>query len=73
MHSLLIYFQRYARFYPESLLKLYSCVLFKILITIFLLFRRADLTASALLQGIRSEGPRIHALRLASAATSTCE
>jgi hypothetical protein len=28
-------------------------------------FRRADLTASASLQGIRSEGPRLHALCLA--------
>jgi len=31
------------------------------------------ITASASLQGIRSEGPRLHALRLASAATSACE
>jgi len=29
------------------------------------------LTASALLQGIRGEGPQLHALRLASAAIST--
>jgi len=34
--------------------------------------RRADLTASALLQGIRGEGAQLHTLRLASAATSTC-
>jgi len=31
--------------------------------------RRADLTASALLQGIRGEGPQLHTLRLASAAS----
>ena len=32
-------------------------------------YRRADLTSSALLQGIRGEGPQLHALRLASAAS----
>jgi len=36
-------------------------------------YRRADLTASALLQGIRGEGPQLHTLRLASAAISTRE
>jgi len=36
-------------------------------------FRRADLTASALLQGIRGEGPQLYTLRLASAAISTRE
>jgi hypothetical protein len=45
--------------------------LFLILIAIFLPFRRADLTASASLQGIRGERPQLHTLRLASAATST--
>ena len=44
-----------------------------ILIAIFLPLRQADLTASALLQGTRGEGPQLHTLRLASAATSTCE
>jgi len=44
-------------------------LLFLILIAIFLPFRRADLTVSALLQGIRSEGPQLHPLRLASAAS----
>jgi hypothetical protein len=44
-----------------------------ILIAIFLPFRQADLTASALLQGTRGEGPQLRTLRLASAATSTCE
>jgi hypothetical protein len=39
----------------------------------FLPFRRADFTASALLQRIRSEIPQLHPLRLASAATSTRE
>jgi len=47
--------------------------LFSILIAVFLPFRRADLAASALLQDIRSEGPRLHALCLVSAATSTRE
>jgi hypothetical protein len=32
-------------------------------------YRRADLASSALLQGIRGEGPQLHTLRLASAAT----
>jgi len=44
-----------------------------ILIAIFLLLRRADLTASASLQGIRSEGPRLNTLCLASATISTRE
>jgi hypothetical protein len=43
------------------------------LIAIFLPSRRANLTASASLQGIRSEGPHLHALRLTSAATLTRE
>jgi len=47
--------------------------MFFIHIAIFHPLRQADLTASASLQGIRSEGPPLHALRLASAATSTCE
>jgi len=47
-----------------------------ILIAIFLPYRQdrqADLTASALLQGTRGEGPQLRTLCLASAATSTCE
>jgi len=44
-----------------------------ILIVLFLPYRQADLTASALLQGICGEGPQLHTLRLASAATSTRE
>jgi hypothetical protein len=47
--------------------------LFLILIAIFLPFRRADLTASASLQGTCGEGPQLHTLCLASAATSTRE
>jgi len=47
--------------------------LFLILIAIFLLSERADLTAPASLQGIRGEGPQLHTLCLASAATSTRE
>jgi len=39
----------------------------------FLPSGRADFTASALLQRIRSEIPQLHPLRLASAATSTRE
>jgi len=44
-----------------------------ILIAIFLPYRQADLTASALLQGTRGEGPQLRTLCLASAATSACE
>jgi hypothetical protein len=47
--------------------------LFLILIAIFLPYRRADLYASASLQGIRSEGPQLHTLCLAPAAISTRE
>ncbi|MEA3420512.1 MAG: hypothetical protein U9Q97_02395 [Acidobacteriota bacterium] len=39
----------------------------------FLPFRRADLPASAALQPIRGEGPQLHALCLAFAATSNRE
>ncbi len=39
----------------------------------FFLYERADLTASALLQRIRGEGPQLHPLRLVSAASSTRE
>jgi hypothetical protein len=49
--------------------EMFLFVLTFILIAIFLPFRQADLTASASLQGIRSEGPHLHALCLASAAT----
>jgi hypothetical protein len=49
--------------------EMFLFVLTFILIAIFLPCRRAYLTASALLQGIRSEGPLLHALCLASAAT----
>jgi len=44
-----------------------------ILIAIFLPFRRADLTAPALLQDARGEVPQLRTLRLASAANSTRE
>jgi len=36
-------------------------------------FGQADSTASAVLQAIRSETPRLHSLRLAYAANSACE
>jgi len=39
----------------------------------FLPFRRADLTPSASLQGIRGGKPQLHTLRLALAAISTRE
>jgi hypothetical protein len=48
-------------------------VIILILIAIFLPLRQADLTASALLQDTRGEGPKLRTLCLASAATSTCE
>jgi hypothetical protein len=35
-------------------------------------FSQADFTASAVLQAIRSETPRLHGLRLAPAANSAC-
>jgi len=44
-----------------------------ILIAIFLPLRQADLTASALLQGTRGEGPQLRTLCLAFAAISACE
>ena len=47
--------------------------LFLILIAIFLPFRRADLTASASLQGTCGEVPQLRTLCLASAATSARE
>jgi len=71
--SLSIYFHRHTSFYQEPCLECFFLLTFFILIAIFLPLRRADLAASASLQGIRSEGPRLHALRLASAATSTRE
>jgi hypothetical protein len=52
--------------------KLFSVFTF-ILIAIFLPYRQADLTASALLQGTSGEGPQLRTLCLASAAISTCE
>jgi len=48
-------------------------VMILILCNHILPYKRVDLTASALLQGIRGEGPQLHTLRLASAATSTRE
>jgi len=56
-------------------MKIENVFLFKylILIAIFLPLRQADLDAFASLQDIRSEAPRLHALCLASAATSTRE
>jgi hypothetical protein len=44
-------------------------VIILILCNHILPYRRADLASSALLQGIRGEGPQLHTLRLASAAT----
>jgi hypothetical protein len=49
--------------------ELFLIVVTFILIAIFLPFRQADFTASASLLGTRSEGPHLHALCLASAAT----
>jgi len=59
-------------FFKNNVLNIFSVCIF-ILIAIFLPFRQADLAASASLQGIRSEGPRLHALCLASKATSSRE
>jgi len=57
----------------KMIIETFFLFLFLILIAIFLLSERADLTASASLQGIRGEGPQLHTLRLASAVTSTRE
>jgi hypothetical protein len=65
-------FSELQEFFKNNDLNIFSVCIF-ILIAIFLPFKRADLTASASLQGIRSEGPRLHALCLASAATSARE
>ena len=54
-------------------IEMFKFVFTFILIAIFLPLRQADLTASALLQGTRGEGPKLRTLYLASAATSTCE
>jgi hypothetical protein len=48
-------------------------VIIFILIAISLPSRQADLTASALLQDTRGEGPQLRTLCLASAASSTCK
>jgi hypothetical protein len=72
MFLLFILFKRHTSFYQQPISEHFSCSDL-ILIAIFLPFRRAYLTASASLQGIRSERPRLHALRLASEATSTRE
>jgi hypothetical protein len=52
---------------------IFSLVSILILIAIFLPYRQADLTASALLQGTCGEEPQLRTLCLASAATSTGE
>jgi len=72
MFLLLILFKRHTSFYQEPTSEHLSCCDF-ILIAIFLPLRRANLTASASLQDIRSEEPRLHVLCLASAATSARE
>jgi len=57
----------------KMIIETFFLFLLLILIAIFLLSERADLTASASLQGIRGEGPQLHTLCLASVATSTRE
>ena len=61
------------KIFSRMIVEIFSLSLFLILIAIFLLSERADLTAPASLQGIRGEGPQLHTLCLASAATSTRE
>jgi len=51
----------------------FSIINFKLYYQQFLPFGRADLTASASLQRIRGEGPQLHTLCLASAASLTRE
>jgi len=57
----------------KNMIVKYNPVMTLILCIHILPYRQADLTSSASLQSIRSEGPQLHTLRLASAATSTCE
>jgi len=59
--------------FSRMIIETFFLFLFLILIAIFLLSERADLTASASLQGTGGEGPQLHTLCLASAATSTRE
>ena len=61
------------KIFSRMIVEIFSLSLFLILIAIFLLSERADLTAPASLQGIRGEGTQLHTLCLASAATSTRE
>jgi len=59
--------------FSKMIIVTFFLFLFLILIAIFLLFRRADLTASTSLQGTCGEGPQLCTLCLVSAATSTRE
>jgi len=61
------------KIFSRMIIESFILFLFLILIAVFLLSERADLTTSASLQGIRGEGPQLHTLCLASAATSTRE
>jgi hypothetical protein len=61
------------KIFSRMIIETFFLFLFLILIAIFLLSERADLTAPASLQGIRGEGPQLHTLCLASAATLTRE
>jgi len=72
MFLLLFSFQHYARFFNKNDLNNFHVYIFY-LNRHLLPFRQADLTASASLQGIRSERPRLPVLCLASTATSTRE
>jgi len=62
----------YALFVKNMMVK-FNLEMTLILCIHILPYRQADLTASALLQDIRGEGPQLHTLRLASAATSARE
>jgi len=59
--------------FSRMIIETFFLFLFLILIAIFLLSERADLTAPASLQGTCGEVPQLHTLCLASAATSTRE
>ena len=71
--SIFILFSRICMLLKKMTTEMFLCGFTFILIAIFLPLRQADLTASALLQGTRGEGPQLRTLCLASAATSTCE
>jgi hypothetical protein len=73
MFFIINFFSAIFKIFSRRIILTIFSFLFLILIAIFLPYRRADLTASASLQGTRGEVPQLRTLCLASAATSTRE